>query len=238
MYLIQCCVLLHYIYSDMMYLYTSVISIYTYLTYDYDFTYEGAAEEIAGMIYLSPLAFLISEENPFVQEQRNYPIDFVAPLSSKYIVNINLPEGYVVDALPESASVKFNANAASFTYIAKQVGNKIQIMVDTEINQTLITPDQYFVFKNSEIQYLRPDAKSQVTIEYNDDHSPKKVVAIVISTQHDDFDEEDINDNNQNASVTQTEIPPITEVFSTKNVCDGNGIEVIRTGLEELLNIY
>ena len=36
--------------------------------------------------------------------------------------------------------------------------------------------------------YLRPDSKSQVTIEYNDDHSPKRVHTIVISTQHDDFD--------------------------------------------------
>ena len=36
--------------------------------------------------------------------------------------------------------------------------------------------------------YLRPDSKSQVTIEYNDDHSPKRVHTIVVSTQHDDFD--------------------------------------------------
>lgn len=36
--------------------------------------------------------------------------------------------------------------------------------------------------------YLRPDSKSQVTIEYNDDHTPKKVHTIVVSTQHDDFD--------------------------------------------------
>ena len=36
--------------------------------------------------------------------------------------------------------------------------------------------------------YLRPDSKSQVTVEYNDDHSPKRVHTIVVSTQHDDFD--------------------------------------------------
>ncbi|MBW8326686.1 MAG: methionine adenosyltransferase [Prolixibacteraceae bacterium] len=36
--------------------------------------------------------------------------------------------------------------------------------------------------------YLRPDSKSQVTIEYNDDHSPKRIHTIVVSTQHDDFD--------------------------------------------------
>jgi len=36
--------------------------------------------------------------------------------------------------------------------------------------------------------YLRPDSKSQVTIEYNDDNTPKRVHTIVVSTQHDDFD--------------------------------------------------
>lgn len=46
--------------------------------------------------------------------------------------------------------------------------------------------------ESSLIPYLRPDAKSQVTIEYSDDDQPLRVDAIVLSTQHDDFDEDDI----------------------------------------------
>lgn len=42
--------------------------------------------------------------------------------------------------------------------------------------------------ENKQIKYLRPDAKSQVTIEYSDDHKPVRIDAIVISTQHDEFD--------------------------------------------------
>src|SRR5205085_7339915 len=38
--------------------------------------------------------------------------------------------------------------------------------------------------------YLRPDAKSQVTIEYGDDNKPVRIDTIVISTQHDDFDKD------------------------------------------------
>src|SRR6476660_190053 len=44
--------------------------------------------------------------------------------------------------------------------------------------------------ENKEITYLRPDAKSQVTLEYGDDHQPIRIDSIVISTQHDDFDVE------------------------------------------------
>lgn len=42
--------------------------------------------------------------------------------------------------------------------------------------------------EGKQMKYLRPDAKSQVTIEYTDKHVPKKIDTIVISTQHDDFD--------------------------------------------------
>jgi len=41
--------------------------------------------------------------------------------------------------------------------------------------------------ENQEITYLRPDAKSQVTIEYDDNHKPIRIDAIVVSTQHDEF---------------------------------------------------
>lgn len=44
--------------------------------------------------------------------------------------------------------------------------------------------------ENSEIKYLRPDAKSQVTIEYADDHQPVRIDTIVVSTQHDEFGSE------------------------------------------------
>ena len=42
--------------------------------------------------------------------------------------------------------------------------------------------------ENKQIKYLRPDAKSQVTLEYDDNNRPVRIDAIVVSTQHDDFD--------------------------------------------------
>jgi S-adenosylmethionine synthetase len=45
--------------------------------------------------------------------------------------------------------------------------------------------------ENKQIKYLRPDAKSQVTLEYDDNNQPVRIDAIVISTQHDEFDTEE-----------------------------------------------
>ena len=45
--------------------------------------------------------------------------------------------------------------------------------------------------ENDQITYLRPDSKSQVTLQYSEENKPEKIVAIVVSTQHDDFDNEE-----------------------------------------------
>jgi S-adenosylmethionine synthetase len=45
--------------------------------------------------------------------------------------------------------------------------------------------------ENKQIKYLRPDAKSQVTLEYDDNNQPVRIDAIVVSTQHDDFGKDD-----------------------------------------------
>ena len=63
--------------------------------------------------------------------------------------------------------------------------------------------------EGKEMLYLRPDAKSQVTIEYNDDNSPRRVHTIVVSTQHDEFDEDEVMLAKIKADVIQILIPRV-----------------------------
>lgn len=63
--------------------------------------------------------------------------------------------------------------------------------------------------ENKEIKYLRPDAKSQVTLEYNDEHKPVRIDTIVISTQHDDFDTESIMLSKITADIKNILIPRV-----------------------------
>ena len=63
--------------------------------------------------------------------------------------------------------------------------------------------------ENNEIKYLRPDAKAQVTIEYNDDHKPVRIEAIVVSTQHDDFVKPD---NTKGISQTQADADMLEQI--------------------------
>lgn len=59
-----------------------------------------------------------------------------------------------------------------------------------EISHLLLKELAVLRRENNEIKYLRPDSKSQVTIEYDNNNKPIRIDAIVISTQHDDFDTE------------------------------------------------
>jgi len=65
--------------------------------------------------------------------------------------------------------------------------------------------------ENDEVNYLRPDAKSQVTLEYDDNNKPVRIDAIVVSTQHDDFGTEDEMQEQIRKDVIEILIPRIKE---------------------------
>ena len=72
-----------------------------------------------------------------------------------------------------------------FGYATNETENYMPLALD--IAHALLIELANLRRENSEITYLRPDAKSQVTLEYSDDNKPQRIDAIVISTQHDDF---------------------------------------------------
>ncbi|PUZ20312.1 methionine adenosyltransferase [Chitinophaga costaii] len=72
-----------------------------------------------------------------------------------------------------------------FGYATNETENYMPLALD--LAHKLLTELAALRRENKEITYLRPDAKSQVTIEYSDDNQPIRIDTIVISTQHDDF---------------------------------------------------
>ena len=72
-----------------------------------------------------------------------------------------------------------------FGYATDETENHMPLAL--ELSHRLLIELALLRRENQEIDYLRPDAKSQVTIEYSDDNVPQRIDAIVVSTQHDDF---------------------------------------------------
>ncbi len=77
-----------------------------------------------------------------------------------------------------------------FGYATRETENYMPLALD--ISHKILQELAALRRENDEITYLRPDAKAQVTIEYSDDNVPLRIDTIVISTQHDPFDEDDM----------------------------------------------
>ena len=73
-----------------------------------------------------------------------------------------------------------------FGYATNETENYMPLALD--LAHTLLIELAQLRRENKQIKYLRPDAKSQVTLEYNENHRPVRIDTIVISTQHDEFD--------------------------------------------------
>ncbi len=76
-----------------------------------------------------------------------------------------------------------------FGYATRETENYMPLALD--ISHKILQNLADLRRENQEIQYLRPDAKAQVTIEYADDNIPQRIDTIVVSTQHDAFDADD-----------------------------------------------
>ncbi len=97
-----------------------------------------------------------------------------------------------VDRVSEDADFETRANAQGagdqgmmFGYATNETENYMPLALD--LAHSILKELSALRKENGAIQYLRPDAKSQVTIEYSDNHKPVRIDSIVVSTQHDEF---------------------------------------------------
>jgi S-adenosylmethionine synthetase len=76
-----------------------------------------------------------------------------------------------------------------FGYACNETMNYMPLALD--LSHKILEELSFLRKESKEIKYLRPDSKSQVTLEYSKNNSPKRIVSIVVSTQHDEFDDEE-----------------------------------------------
>lgn len=115
---------------------------------EYDFKHNSVADVIGDKMYINPMLFLSQAENPFKQEKREYPVDFIFPHQDKYTIGITLPEGYVVESVPQGLNIAMEDNLGSFKYNLVSNGKTIQVAVTVDINTATVTADHYTTLKS------------------------------------------------------------------------------------------
>lgn len=110
-------------------------------------------------LYISPMINKHFTENPFKEEKRVYPVEFDYLTNYLQIVDITIPEGYVVEELPQAAKLVLNDNDIILTYRLGQNGNQIKMHYQYQLRKLIFLPNEYeylrdfyakIVAKNSE----------------------------------------------------------------------------------------
>ncbi|MFA0960958.1 DUF3857 domain-containing protein [Roseivirga sp. BDSF3-8] len=109
----------------------------------FSYTMTSPVDEAGDLIILSPVLLHSYDESPFVNEERSLPVDFASSYSEKYIVNIQIPNGYVVEDLPQSEKVVLPDQGGSMLFMSHAIGSMVQVQILVEINKTFFSVSEY-----------------------------------------------------------------------------------------------
>ncbi len=115
---------------------------------NYSFKSTNSVEIIGDKMYFSPLLYFAISENPFKQENREYPVDFIFPNQDSFRISLTIPEGYTVESLPESKVVAMPENMAKFTYDVSKNNNQVQLSYTFDVNKVVVENIYYETLKD------------------------------------------------------------------------------------------
>jgi hypothetical protein len=112
-----------------------------------DVTIDDYVIQANDKIYFNPHLFLREESNPFVSDSRTYPVDFEKLIDNTIVCTLVLPEGYVVEEIPENKALALPGNAGKCVFSTTVSGNKIIVTSKLIFNKTFFPPAEYGALK-------------------------------------------------------------------------------------------
>ncbi len=107
----------------------------------FDLSFKNNPED--DIIYFNPMMGESYKENPFKASERKYPVEMPYRIDETYILNMDIPAGYVVDELPKSAKVAYNDNEGFFEYLIQKDENGVQLRSHIKLNKALFEAEEY-----------------------------------------------------------------------------------------------
>jgi hypothetical protein len=120
------------------------------------------SELIGDKIMFRPLLFEVMDKNRYTLEERKYPVNYSYPISEQYIFTYTIPEGYTVESLPPSVSLKMPDSSVSVSYTIKKADNKIKLEYSLNVNKILFLPDEYKALKDFYDQVVKKHAEQVI----------------------------------------------------------------------------
>ncbi|MBU8892015.1 MAG: DUF3857 domain-containing protein [Bacteroidales bacterium] len=114
---------------------------------DYNDISVETIDYLGNMIYFSPVIIDKTISNPFVLENREFPVDYNYPLENSYTFTYIIPENFSVDEIPTSEQFILPNNSAEYKYSATANGKTIEIKIEYKINKRVFLPNEYTELK-------------------------------------------------------------------------------------------
>ncbi len=114
---------------------------------NYEVNFANQVMDGGDLLYLNPMLTYGIAENPFKLADRTYPIDYYIPQSRTYAFQYEIPEGYVVEEIPEKTIIALPEKGGQFSYSVKVQGGKIMVLSQFKINKHLFLPTEYQALK-------------------------------------------------------------------------------------------
>ena len=99
--------------------------------------------EAGGLEYIRPILSRFHSTSAFRKEERELPVDFPFPESITYSFNLEIPEGYAIEELPERTMKNFPTIGGRIQFMAQQVGNAVSVAYRVNLDRMLILPEHY-----------------------------------------------------------------------------------------------
>jgi len=107
------------------------------------------AQVVDDYIYVSPIFYATFMKNPFKIEKRLYPIDMPYPINEQIIVNLEIPEGYAIEDVPQGVNMSLPEGAGKFKFsVSTPQEGMIQLIMHTQVKKLLFLPSEYAAVKN------------------------------------------------------------------------------------------
>lgn len=103
----------------------------------------ASKEQSADLLYVKPVLFSNFQRNPLQASSRNYPVEIPYPFREIFILNLQIPDGYVVEKLPEPIHLTTPGNGGQLKYFISQQGNIIQVSSKIQIKKLKYLPAEY-----------------------------------------------------------------------------------------------
>ena len=108
----------------------------------------GDGEEVADFLYVNPIIEGKLDENPFTTPKRDYPVDYGNTFNEYYQISIVIPEGYVVEEIPQNISLTLEDKSVRFICQTGQIGNSVMLNYKFLVEKPLFIPSEYESLKN------------------------------------------------------------------------------------------